>query len=161
MYIYLFIMLSKIIENALATLRIIVVANGKKKIGAILNGIVAIVWIFVTGVVIIDINKDILKIVFFALGSILGSYLGSIIEEKMALGNNVLICKIEEKFENVIKEKLKTYQIITMCEKDTKQSVLLIFLKRKESKNISKIIKNIDKNSIMIVEKAKNLSNIV
>ena len=68
-------------------------------------------------------------IIFIALGSILGSYLGSIIEEKLALGNNMLVCVVNEKFENKVKDKLKNYQITTICEKDTKQSILLIFLK--------------------------------
>ena len=61
---YTLIFFSKIIENTLSTLRLIVVANGKKKLGALLQGIIALIWIFVTGIVIIDINKDILKIVF-------------------------------------------------------------------------------------------------
>jgi len=34
-------------------------------------------------------------------------------------------------------------------------------MKRKETKNISKIIKNIDKNSILISEKIKTINNIV
>ena len=161
MWIYIFILLSKIIENALATLRLIVVANGKKKLGALLQGIIALVWIFVTGIVIIDINKDILKIVFFCLGSIIGSYLGSIIEEKIALGNNMLICVIKEKYEELLKSKLSNYQITTICEKNNSYSILFIFLKRKETYKISKIIKQIDKNAIIIIEKAKTLSNIV
>jgi hypothetical protein len=55
--IYLAIFLSKILENALATLRIILVSNGKKKSGALLQGLVMLVWILVTGYVIIDINS--------------------------------------------------------------------------------------------------------
>ncbi len=161
MLIYLFILLSKIIENALSTLRLIVVANGKKKLGALLQGIIALIWIFVTGIVVVDINKDILKVVFFSLGSIIGSYLGSIIEEKIALGNNMLICVIKEKYENILKKKLNSYSITTICEKNNDYSILLIFLKRKETKNISKIINNIDKEATIIVEKAKTFSNIV
>ena len=161
MLIYIFILISKIVENALSTLRLIIVANGKKKLGALLNGMIALVWIFVTGIVIIDINKDILKVVFFVIGSIIGSYLGSVIEEKIALGNNMLICVINEKYENVLKEKLKNYKITTICEKNNAYSIFLIFLKRKESKKISKIIKSIDKDSLIFIEKAKTLSNIV
>lgn len=82
MLIYIAIFFSKILENALSTLRLIVVSNGKKKLGALLQGIIALIWIFVTGVVIININKDIFKIIFFCLGSLVGSYLGSILEEK-------------------------------------------------------------------------------
>lgn len=161
MVIYIFIFLSKIIENALSTLRLIVVANGKKKLGALLNGIIALVWIFVTGVVIIDINKNLLKIVFFVIGSIVGSYLGSIIEEKIALGSNMLICITKEKNEKAIKNKLNNYQITTICEKDNNYSVLLIILKRKEINKISKVLKKIDKDIIIISEKAKTINNIV
>ncbi|MDO4962739.1 MAG: DUF5698 domain-containing protein [bacterium] len=155
MFIYISIFLSKIIENTLATLRLIVVANGKKKLGAILQGVVAIVWIFVTGIVIIDINKDPLKIVFFCLGTIIGSYLGSLIEEKIALGNILLMCVTKNKFEQTIKDKLNNLKITTISEKNDKYSVLLIFLKRKEIANISKIIKDIDNNSTLISQKAK------
>lgn len=161
MLLYIAIFFSKIIENALSTLRLIVVANGKKKLGAILNGIVALVWIFVTGIVIIDVNKDLLKIVFFVLGSIVGSYLGSIIEEKIALGMNMLICITKEINEKKIKNKLSNYQITTICEKDNNYSVLLIVLKRKEILKITKILKRIDKDIIIISEKAKTINNIV
>lgn len=161
MFIYIAIFFSKIIENALATLRLIVVANGKKKLGALLQGIVALVWIISTGMVIVDINKDILKIVFFCLGSMFGSYLGSVIEEKIALGSNMLICITKEMYENDIKKNLNNYKITTICEKDNTYSILLILLKRKEIKNISNIIKSIDKNSIIISEKAKFINNIV
>ena len=161
MLIYIAIFFSKIIENAVATLRLIVVANGKKKLGALLQGIVALVWIFVTGIVIIDINKDILKIVFFVIGSIFGSYLGSIIEEKIALGSNMLICITKEKYENKIKNKLNNYQITTICEKDNNYSILLIVLKRKEILKITNMLKNIDKDIIIISEKAKTINNMV
>lgn len=161
MFTYIAIFLSKIIENAVGTLRLIVVANGKKKLGAFLQGIVALVWIFGTGIVIANINKDLFKIVVFVIGSIVGSYLGSIIEEKIALGNNMLICIINEKYEKLIKEKLKNYKINSICEKDENYSILLIVLKRKEINKISKIIKNTDKNALIISEKAKTINNIV
>lgn len=154
---YTLIFFSKIIENTLSTLRLIVVANGKKKLGALLQGIIALIWIFVTGIVIIDINKDILKILFFCLGSIVGSYLGSLLEEKIALGNNMLICVVKEKYESVIKNKLSKYKITTISEKNKEYSILFILLKRKEINYVLKKIKEIDKNSIIISEKAKQL----
>jgi len=161
MLIYTLIFISKIVENALATLRLIVVANGKKTLGAVLNGVIGLVWIFATSMVIVDINKDLLKIVFFCLGSAVGSYLGSYIEEKIALGSNVLMCIVNEKYEECVKKKLNNYQITTISEKNNKYSILLIFIKRKETRKISSIIKSIDKNCILISEKAKSINNIV
>ena len=159
--IYLLIFISKIVENMLATLRLIVVANGKKKLGAILNGVVALVWIFVTSLVIINVNKDPIKIIIFCIGSIVGSYLGSLVEEKIAMGTNMLICIVNEMYEESVKEKLTDYQITTLCEKDKSYSILFIVMKRKETKKISKIIKDIDKNAILISEKIKTINNIV
>ena len=155
MHIYFFIFISKIIENALSTLRLIVVANGKKKIGAILNGIIALIWIYVTSIVIIDINKDPIKVIIFCIGSIVGSYLGSRIEEKIAMGTNMLICVVKSKCETDVKEKLKDYQIITLCEKDKNHSILFITIKRKETYKICNIINSIDKEAILISEKIK------
>ena len=161
MFIYFLIFISKIIENALSTLRLIVVANGKKKLGAILNGIIALIWIFVTSIVIIDVNKDPLKIIIFCIGSAVGSYLGSAIEEKIAIGTNMLICIIKEIYEKELKDKLVNYQITTLCEKDKNYSILFIVMKRKEIRMISETIKNIDKNNILISEKIKTINNIV
>jgi len=56
---YLLIFSSKVIENALATLRLIVVANGKKLIGSFLNLIISIIWIISTSLVVQNF-KDIL-----------------------------------------------------------------------------------------------------
>lgn len=161
MLIYALIFISKIIENALSTLRLIVVANGKKKLGAILQGIIALVWIFVTGMVIINVNEDPIKIVIFCIGSIVGSYLGSVLEEKIAMGTNMLVCVVKDMYEQIVKEKLKDYQIITLCEKDKNYSILFIVMRRKEIKEISNLIKDIDNEAILISEKIKTINNIV
>ena len=158
---YILIFISKIIENALSTLRLIIVANGKKKLGAILNGIISLIWIFVTSIVIIDVNKDPIKIIIFCIGSIVGSYIGSTIEEKLAIGTNMLICVIRDKYESIIKKELNNYQIITLLEKDENYSIFFIVLKRKEIKKISKTIKRIDSKAILISEKIKQINNIV
>lgn len=157
MHIYFFIFISKIIENTLSTLRLILVANGKKKIGAILNGIISIIWIFVTSVVIIDINKDPIKIIIFCIGSIVGSYCGSILEEYIAMGTNMIVCVIKNTYEETLKNILNNYQIISLCEKNNDLCILFITIKRKETIKISNIIRNIDKECILISEKIKTI----
>ena len=82
MKIYLAILITKIIENTLSTVRIIMIAKQKKIIGSLLNGIIAFVWILSTGLVLRNIREDPYKIIFFCAGSIIGSYLGSFIEER-------------------------------------------------------------------------------
>ena len=150
---YFLIFISKIIENTLSTLRIIVVANGRKKLGALLQGIVALIWIFVTGVVIIDVGKDPIKVLFFCCGTIIGSYFGSLLEEKIALGNNSLVCIIQNKNEKKLK-KIINYNKLQL---NNKYSLILINSKRKNINKILDIIKNIDKNSIIITKNSNNI----
>ena len=85
MTIYILIFICKIIENTLSTLRIIILSKGRKKLGAILQGIVATIWIFSARIIILNINDDIMKIFAFILGSIIGSYVGSLVEEHLLI----------------------------------------------------------------------------
>ena len=61
---YFLIFISKVIENGLSTLRLIVVANGKKILGAFLQFTISLVWVLVTGIVVNDLLNDPLKIIF-------------------------------------------------------------------------------------------------
>ena len=157
---YIFIFVSKIIENAIGTLRLIVVSNGKKILGAILQLIIALVWVLSTGLVVVNVNKDPLKIVFFCLGSLVGSYLGSIIEEKLALGSNMLTC-ITDKNNGMIDYIRKRGYALTCVEgkgKDSDKNVLFIMIKRKEMYKVVKMLKRKDKNSMIISEVATTVN---
>ena len=155
---YFMIFASKIIENTLATLRLIVVANGKKLIGAVLQFAVALVWVLVTGVVVTNIQKDPFKIVVFALGSFAGSYLGSILEEKIALGHYLFTVIVEYEYGKQITDELRKQQFaVTSMKaigKDNQKYVLMILSKRKKRKQISNIIQKVDANAMIVTEKA-------
>lgn len=157
---YCMIFFSKVLENALATLRLIVVANGKKWLGAILQFIVALVWVFVTGVVVTGIKKDPLKIVFFAIGSFVGSYVGSIIEEKLALGNNMITAIVEPKNAPFIIKELKKRRFgMTILEnKEQNKMILMILIPRKKRTEITDIITKIEPNAFMSAEKVIPIS---
>lgn len=155
---YIGIFLAKVIENALGTLRLIVVANSKKMLGAILNGIIALLWVATTGLVVKDIQKEPFKILFFALGSTVGSYIGSFIEQKMALGNNMLTTITKRESANKITEEIRKmgYGVTSFDgegKEDTKK-ILLIMVSRKKRKEIVLKIKEIDREAIIIAENA-------
>lgn len=156
--IYFLIFAFKVIENTLSTLRIIVVANGKKIIGAILQGIVSIVWVISTSLVVINIQKDPLKILAFTSGALIGSYIGSIIEEKLALGTNIITTIINKNLTEKIIYALKKqkHEAIILNGKNIyeQKNILLIIVKRKQNQNIIKLIKNIDKSAKIIIENA-------
>lgn len=144
--IYLGIFTFKIIEDALATLRLIVISNGKKLFGAILQFICTIIWILLTGSILLDFTNDIGKIIAFSIGSFFGTLLGSYIEEKIALGTNSFIIKNNKKLNNV----LSKYNYIPLS-----KNYIMITVPRKKSKKIIKEIKNNNKSSVIISEKIK------
>ena len=154
--IYILIFTFKVIENTLSTLRIIVVSNGTKILGAILQGIVSIVWVISTSLVVVNIAKDPLKVIAFTLGALIGSYIGSIIEEKLALGTNLLITVIDKNLTKKITQALKKQKYETIIlngkRKDELKNILIIITKRKTRKNVIKLIKNIDKTATIIIE---------
>lgn len=150
--VYFFIFISKIVENAISTLRLIVVANGKKILGAFLNLIISLIWIISTTLVIVNIKNDYFKIVFFALGSFFGSYIGSFIEEKIAIGSNMLFAITKKEIE--IKNKLDKLNYSSYIIND---DILIVMVDRKKRKDVLNIIRSIDKDSIIISESARQL----
>ena len=153
--IYFFIFIFKIIEDALATLRLIVVSNGKKGLGAILQFIITLIWIVLTGTVLMGLQKDLFKVLAFALGSLFGSYFGSFLEEKIALGMNLVLVELENKnaikLKNVLEQ--KKFSLVKIF--NDKSSVLFIICKRRQMRIIITAIRGIDKNAIIISEKIK------
>ena len=159
---YLAVFGAKIIENALSTLRLIVVAKGKKIFGAILQFIIAFVWVITTGIVVTDVKKDPLKLVFFALGSLIGSYLGSFIEEKIALGQDMMTVIIDNKYcDKLIKElEKKQYFVSKINGQNQNQDISILFIlnEKKQRKKVIEIIQQIDNKAIISIEAIKDMT---
>ncbi|MDD3392797.1 MAG: DUF5698 domain-containing protein [Bacilli bacterium] len=160
--IYILIFLSKSFELALGTLRLIVVAHGKKWLGAFLQFAIALVWVIVTGAVVIGITNDPLKVFFFALGSLFGSYLGSVIEEKMAIGDNLLMAITNITFGEIIASKIRkegyTVTVLNGEGKDINHYILIMIVSRKKRQHIVDLVKNIDNETIIIAENIRAIN---
>lgn len=149
----------KIIEDALATLRIIVISNGKKKLGSILQFIVTLIWIILTGTVLMGLQKDILKAIAFAFGSLFGSYLGSVLEEKIALGTNAFLVEVNLDSSLNLIQNLKNngFQVSRLKSDNDGKVMLMITGARKKTRLIVKIIRDIDKEAFILSGKVKTL----
>lgn len=158
---YAMIFFSKVFENSLATLRLIIVANGKRNLGAILQFCIALVWVLVTGTVVKNIGKDPWTILFFALGSYVGSYTGSMIEEKLAMGSNLLMAIVNcDKTEQIISQIKQSGFAVTTIDGTgvyDEKKILFIFVDRKKRHHVVHIIKKTDKKSMIISENARSL----
>ena len=159
--IYLFIFVAKVLEIALGTLRMIVVANGKKWLGSFLQLANALVWIFSTGVVLTGINEDWLKIAIFAIGSFAGSYVGSFIEEKLAMGSNLLTC-ITSYGNPDLATALRTsgYAVTTIkgFGQQEEKEIYLIMTPRKKRHQAVLILKQYDPECMIVSESAVSVN---
>ncbi len=153
---YLLIFGAKTLENILTTIRIILISNHRKILGSILSIFITLIWIFTTVSILRNIWGDPLNLVAYTGGCCLGSYLGCLIEEKIALGDNMITCITED--DNNIVDKLRqlNYQVTTIDGYgiNDKKKVLLIMTKRKKKYRLARLIKFIDRSATVITENA-------
>ena len=117
----------------------------------------ALTWIFSTSLVLENLQESFTKILAFCLGTFVGSYMGSIIEEKLALGSNMIISitnKEKESIANKIRE--LSYSVIELEGKNNNEerNILLIPTTRKRKRKLIHFIKRLDKKAIIIVDNA-------
>ena len=153
---YLLIFIMKVIENALATLRVIIVSNGKKLIGAILSLLMSIIWVISTSLVVQNFT-NLFSIVAFSLGCFVGSYLGSLMEGKLAIGSNMLITIIKPNLGNIIQNELKNNNYKSYLLNGKSEDILLVLVKRKQRSKVLDIIYGLDDKAEIISEVAHKL----
>jgi len=83
--VYAVILVSRIASITLSTIRMLVVVQGRRFLGAILGFVEVVLFVVVLGAVMDDLD-DPFKVVVYALGFSLGTYLGSLLNDKLAIG---------------------------------------------------------------------------
>ncbi len=83
---YLLIFIVKVFEVSLATLRIVLITKDERIKGAAIGFFEVIIWVLVVSAVLQNITEDPFKIVVYALGFAVGNYVGSLLENKLAIG---------------------------------------------------------------------------
>lgn len=85
-WMYVLIFALKFVEVTISTLRMVIVTKGERGKGAIIAFFEVMLWVFVVTLVLDDLMSDPLKIVIYGAAFALGNYVGSMLEEKLALG---------------------------------------------------------------------------
>jgi len=84
--VYIMIFLAKLLEVAIATVRLVLTARGNRIVASLLATVEITIWIIVTSTVLLGITEDPLRAVAYGLAFVIGIYLGIMIEDKLALG---------------------------------------------------------------------------
>jgi uncharacterized protein YebE (UPF0316 family) len=156
-----FILFAKIVEVSLATVRQILINRGYRKEGTILSFFEIILWTFIASRVITGIAEAPVKGIAYSIGFSLGVYLGSVIENKIAMGK-VLIQTIVPAEQGVFMTTLlreKGFGVTTMQAegRDSQKTVLMIFTQRKGKEKLVNAIHEIDGHAMIIINDVSSL----
>jgi uncharacterized protein YebE (UPF0316 family) len=147
------ILVSKIIEVTMETLRIILVNKGYRKQGAIIAFFELLLWVFIASRVITGITAAPLKGVVYSLGYAIGVYLGSRLESRIAIGKILVQTITSEEIGAVMAQTLrqKGYGVTTIRAKgkDSNKMVLMIFANRRGKEEIIRSIQKIDADAMI------------
>ena len=146
--IYLIIFLAKIIEVTLATLRIVFISKGQRNIGFIVAIFEITIWVVLAGTVVVGITEDPIKMVAYIFGFAIGCYVGSWLEERIALGitnfNIVTSEAISQKIIKVLKENEVGFTILDAHGQKEDNKYIVAYVARNRKKDIITKLKAID-----------------
>ena len=156
----LLIFLSRMTDVTLGTLRHIFLAKGIKKLVPILGFFEVLIWLIVIGQIMKNLNNFMCYIAW-ASGFAMGTFVGMLIEEKLALGMQVIRIITNQECEQLIAA-LKTANVgITVIDgQGAKGPVKIIFtvIKRKDLDHVAGLIKGHNPNAFYSVEDIREAS---
>jgi len=158
---YLLIFVAKVFEVSLMTLRTVFVTKGEKVYGAIIGVFEISIWLVLTSTVLSSLKEDPFKMVVYALGFATGIFLGSTIEEKLAIGLVTVQVIVNKAEGDILTDDLREKGIgITVMEGhglSEPKSVLILHIQRKRK---NEIIKHITKTVPGAVISASDLKTV-
>lgn len=138
------IFIAKIIEVTLGTMRVILINKGFRKQGTFLAVVEILIWVFVASSVIQGISDAPIKGIIYSVGFALGVYIGSAIENRLAVGKILIHVVTDGEGATEISQVLRTHghgvTSIDARGKDSNRVVLMIFANRKNRQVILKLI---------------------
>jgi len=149
----LFIFFARVVDMSLATLRILMIIKGRSFLAAIIGFGEAGLYIIALSEVVRHLDNYI-NLFFYAAGFAVGTYVGGVIEDRIALGHvNVQIISVEfhERLQNLLRENGFGVTTVEGCGKDGIHNILYILLKRKDLPRLMKLIEKEDKKAFVSV----------
>lgn len=138
------ILLSKAIEVAIGTLRVILISKGYKRSGSILSFFEVFLWVFIASRVLMGITEAPIKGIVYSVGFAIGVYIGTLLENYLAFGKVLIhvICLKSSGPGILSMIRSAGYGVTSMDAqgKDSEKKMLMIFANRKGKDEIVKLI---------------------
>ena len=155
-FVYLFIFFGKILEVALGTSRMVLITKGERTKGSVIAFFEIVLWLVITGTVVVGLRDDPMKALVFALAFAAGNYLGSWLEDKLAFGlSTIEVIAPEGACVDDMLQSLRSNNFaVTVVNgegKDGKRKLLLMHLRRKRLQQAVRLINGIKSDCLITV----------
>lgn len=156
---YLVIFVVKVFEVSLSTLRIVLITKDERVMGAAIGFFEVIIWLLVVSTVLNGITQDPFKVVVYGLGFAVGNFVGSLLENKLAIGVTnieVIAHKLHgRKLANHLRANGLAVTSVSAFGMNDKREILYLHVPRKKVKETVKIIRAFQEDVVITVNDIK------
>ena len=153
----------KILEVSLNTIVTILTIKNKKIIATILGFINVMIWFIIIKEALSSNNNSLWLALSFASGHAIGTFLGTILSDKLINYKILMQVIVDEEYDDKIDEIRRNGYAISKIsctgKNNSKKIMLFIELDSKKSSKLQEIIKNIDNNAFIIINETRHVIN--
>ncbi|MDO4799306.1 MAG: DUF5698 domain-containing protein [Bacillota bacterium] len=158
-WLLLFIVFAKVVEVTMATVRIVLITKGERKIGSIIAFFEVALWVILVSTVLKDVTDEPLKIVAYSLGFAIGNYLGSLVEEKLGIGVSEMQTIVKEEDGKAVTTALReagfAVTVVKAEDKNYPREMLIMYVPRKQIHKCANIIRGVQENAVITISDKK------
>ena len=150
---YFLIFAARVLDMSMATIRLLLLVRGKRFQAAVIGFFEVLIYILALNMVVNNLD-NIFNLLVYSLGFAAGNYVGSYVEEKMALGHATVQVIPKEKDEDMAAELRKLgygVTVVTGSGLEGPRRILIITIKRKSLPELMRVIDELDRDSFVTV----------
>ena len=156
-WVYLVIFFGKIVEVSLGTLRIVLINRGERLIGSLIALIEISLWLIIAGNVLSDYQSDPFKMLAYALAYALGNYVGSWLEERLAMQTVVMDRETSDAISEALRQNgFGVTELAAQGRDDETRFMLISTLRRKLADEAIALVQGIAPNAVITVSDVKS-----
>ena len=146
---------AKIVEISIQSLKTCMMVKGQRLKAAGLGFLECTIWGLVISTIIGTLGDNLFLLAFYCIGYATGLFLGSTLENKIALGTSSLqLIANDENTKKIIeylREASRGYTVVDGYGSTDKMNMILIILPRKEAVPVLKTIRKLCQNNVFVV----------
>lgn len=153
----LFILLARVTDVSLGTMRIILISKGYRKVAPLLGFVESFIWILAVSQIMKNLD-NIFYFVVYAAGFALGTYIGMVLEGKLSLGQVVVRVITKYDASELVARLIHENHNLTTTDAEGqfgKVKIIFIVMKRQYLSEALEIIKSYNPHAFYTVEELK------